>query len=100
MEVKATAFEMDAPEKFRAYHTRVELYPPFGKYPTELEAAVLEVEGVTGCLIQRYRLIVAKAPLFEWEHIDPPVIEVLRLFAGVRQVLGSTSFTADDGLGE
>jgi hypothetical protein len=99
VEAKAEAFDLDAHEKFRVYHTRVELHPPFGRVPAELEAAVLEVPGVTGCMTNRYRLIVAKAPLFEWAEIDPPIIELLRIFAGVKRVLASRSFTTDDGLG-
>ena len=45
----------------------------------------------------RYRLIVAKAPLFEWAEIDPPIIQLLRLFAGVKRVLESVTLTAEDG---
>jgi len=64
-----------------------------------VEAAVLAVPGVTGCITSRYRLVVAKAPLFEWAEMDPHVIEVLRIFAGVKRVLASVSVTSDDGLG-
>jgi hypothetical protein len=97
MEVKAEAFDLDAHEPFRVYHTRIELYPPSGEKPAELEAAVLEVPGITGCMTHRYRLIVAKAPLFEWAEIDPLIIDLLKLFAGVKRVLESVALTDEDG---
>jgi len=86
----------------KAYNTRFEMAsaPESGSRGNsdelgEFGRLILNIRGVAQVHVCAYVMLVTKAPLFEWNEIDPDIEKLLRMFAiSQRQLEGANEASA------
>ena len=70
----------------RVYHTRFEISTeglqgsrgdPSKSTLSALGSMVLRMDGIIHVVEQNYMLMVMKAPLFSWDEVEPPIVNLL-----------------------